>query len=97
MPSLERLYQKYQDKGLTILMINTRESKENVGSFIRHNHYSFKVLRDADGEVSRTFSVFGLPAGFIIDKKGRAVFRSVGYRNWNTKKMHEAFDTLIEE
>jgi len=97
MPSLEQLSQRYRSTELKILMINTKEEKKDVTSYIRRNHYSFTVLLDSDGEVSRIFSVFGLPSAFIIDKEGKAVFRSTGYRNWDSKRMREALDTLIEE
>ena len=97
MPSLEQLEQIYRDKGLKILMINTRESKDQVESFIRRNNFSFSVLFDSDGKISEKFSVFGLPAAFIIDKQGKAVFRSIGYRNWNTEKMHATFNSVIGE
>ncbi len=78
-------------------MINMGEAEGQVESFIRRNNYSFSVLLDSEGEVAQKFSVFGIPAAFIIDKEGRAVFRSLGYRNWNTKKTHEALDSIIEE
>jgi peroxiredoxin len=97
MPSLEQLEQKFQGKGLKILMINTRESRETVEPYIRRNSLSFHVLLDSEGKVAEKFSVFGLPTAFLIDKQGKAVSRSIGYRNWNTQKMHETFTLLIEE
>ena len=97
MPFLEQLEKKYHDNGLKILMINTRESKEQVASFIMRNKLSFSVLLDQAGVVSEKFSVFGLPTAFLIDKQGKAVLRSTGYRNWNTKVMHQAFDSIIGE
>jgi len=97
MPFLEQLEKKYHDNGLKILMINTRESKEQARSFILRNKYSFSVLIDREGVVSEKFSVFGLPTAFLIDKQGKAVLRSTGYRNWNTKKMHQVFDSIIGE
>ncbi len=97
MPSIEGLQQKYQLKSLKILMINIGEDEGLVEAFIRRNSYSFSVLLDSEGGVARRFSVFGIPAAFIIDKEGRAVFRSQGYRNWNTKKIHAALDSVIEE
>lgn len=97
MPFLEKLQQKYQNDGLKILMVNTRESKQYVESYIRSNNFSFSVLLDSEGTVSEKFSVYGLPTAFLIDKHGKIVFHSTGYRNWNTKEMHEAFDSVIEE
>jgi len=97
MPSLEQLQQKYQNEGFKILMVNTREPKQHVESYIQSNNYSFSVLLDSEGTVSEKLSVYGLPTTFLIDKQGKIVFHSTGYRNWNTKKMHEAFDSVIEE
>lgn len=97
MPFLEQLEKKYHDNGLKILMINTRESKEQAASFMLRNKYSFSVLIDREGVVSEKFSVFGLPTAFLIDKQGKAVLWSTGYRNWNTKKMHQVFDSIIGE
>lgn len=97
MPSLEQLEQKYKNNGLKILMINTRESRENVEPYIRHNNFSFSVLLDSEGAASQKYSVFGIPAAFLIDKEGKAAFRSMGYRNWDSKRTHEAVDSLIGE
>ena len=97
MPSIEGLRQNYPVESLKILMINTGESEGLVEAFIRRSNYSFSVLLDSEGGVAQRFSVYGIPAALLIDKEGRAVFRSLGYRNWNTKKIHAALDSVIEE
>ncbi len=97
MPSLEQLEHDYHGGKLKILQIDVRETKEIVTSFIRGNNYSFTVLLDSNGVVSKIYSVFGHPAAFLIDKQGNVVFRSMGYRDWNTKKMRGIFNTVIEE
>ncbi len=78
-------------------MINSGEAEELVEAFIRRNNYSFSVLLDSQRGVAQRYSVFGIPTALIIDKEGRAVFRSLGYRNWNTKKIHAALDSVIAE
>ena len=97
MPSIERLEQNYQNNGLKILMVNMQESKERVDSYIRRNDYTFSVPLDSTGSVSQKYSVVGIPTALLIDKHGKLVYRSMGYRNWNTKKIHEAIDSLISE
>jgi thiol-disulfide isomerase/thioredoxin len=97
MPSLEELERSYQDKNLKILQINVGEAKEAITSFFQGKSYSFTVLLDSYGEVSRIYSVFGHPAAFLIDKQGNVVFRSIGYRDWNTEKIRGIFDRVIEE
>jgi thiol-disulfide isomerase/thioredoxin len=97
MPSLEKLEQEYNGGKLKILQIDVRETAEDVASFIRDNNYSFTVLLDGNGAVSKIYSVYAHPAAFLIDKQGNVVLRSVGYRDWNTKKTRKFFDTVIEE
>lgn len=97
MPSLESLEQEYKNKKLKILLINARETKDRVDSFIQRKNYSFTVLLDSEGKVSEKYSVLAHPAAFLIDKQGKAVFRTIGYHDWNTKKMHAVFDQIIRE
>jgi len=97
MPSLEQMEQKYKNNGLKILMINIRESRENVEPYIRHNNFSFSVLLDSEGIASQKYSVLGIPAAFLSAKEGKSAFRSMGYHNWDSKKTHEAVDSLIGE
>lgn len=97
MPSLESLEQEYKNKKLKILLLNARETEDRVASFIKNNSYSFTVLLDSEGKVSEKYAVLAHPTAFLIDKQGKAVFRTIGYHEWNTKKMHELFDEIIRE
>jgi len=74
-----------------------QEPKEIVDSYMRRNDYSFSVLLDSKGSASQKYSVLGIPTAMLIDKHGKLVFRSMGYRNWNSKKIHEAINSLISE
>ncbi len=97
MPSLESLEQEYKNKKFKILLINARETIDRVDSFIKSNSYSFTVLLDSKGTVSEKYAVLAHPTAFLIDKQGQAVFRTIGYHDWNTEKMHELFDEVIKE
>lgn len=64
---------------------------------MRKGNYSFTALLDINGSVNNAYVVFGHPAAFLIDKNGKIVIRSMGYRDWNTKKMRATYDSLLME
>lgn len=97
MPSLETLNREYGDKGLRVLLINLKEEPALVASFIETNGYSSTVLLDREGEVSKKYSVYGIPVSYLIDKAGRVVFKSPGFVDWNTQKMRAVVSSLMRE
>lgn len=70
MPELEKLYKERKGEGLGLLMINMKESKGVVEEYIKEGGYTFRVLLDEKGAVSRAFRVFGLPTTFFVDSEG---------------------------
>lgn len=73
MPALEKAYEKYRDRGFTILAVNwtQQDDPEQVDPYVQSLGLSFPVLLDREGEVSeRTFNIRGLPTSIIIDRKG---------------------------
>ena len=87
-PNLEQLYKDYQDKGVTVFIIDVREDKELVErSFSRFN-FTFPVLLDVDGGVSASYAPEGvqpalerhdvpIASNLIIDKDGKISFYSL--------------------
>jgi hypothetical protein len=55
LPSIEKLGQRYNNNDLKILLINLREDKKLVTSFMSKNSYSSTVLLDVDGNVQITW------------------------------------------
>jgi len=78
MPELESFYFKKKADGLELLMVNLKESKETVASFLKDNNFAFHVLLDESGKASEDFQVFGLPSTYFIDRKGVIQNRHMG-------------------
>jgi len=78
MPEFEKIYSTWKGKGLEILAINLKESKDIAGEFMQKNGYSFRTLLDESGEASEKFQVFGLPTTFFIDDKGIVRYKYMG-------------------
>jgi thiol-disulfide isomerase/thioredoxin len=97
LPSIEKLNRRYKDGDLKILLINLKEEKEWVASFMKSNSYSSTVLLDKDGKVAQTYSVFGIPVSYLIDKRGNIAFRYSGYLDWSSDEMNSILSDLFSE
>jgi thiol-disulfide isomerase/thioredoxin len=97
MPSMEKLYQRFKDKGLDILAVNIQERKADVEAFMRRNKLTFPAVLDEDGRIARQYGVMGIPTSYILDRQGRVVLRLVGSINWDDPQIFAAFETLLAE
>ena len=89
--------QKHNEKDLKVLLINIKEGKETIHSFISRKKYTSTVLLDTDGKVAENYSVYGIPVSFLLDKQGRVVFQFLGSLNWKSEKMVSLVQSLIDE
>ena len=97
MPSIEKLGQRYNNNDLKILLINLKEDKELVTSFMSKNNYSSTVLLDVDGNVAEKYSVYGIPVSYLIDKQGQVAFQSPGFLDWSSSKMTSLVESLLND
>jgi len=95
MPSMEALYNKFRDKGLEILAVNSGEDQATVRSFMKNEGFSFPALLDLDGRVSANYGVQAIPTTFLIDRDGMIILRLVGSIDWGTPKIHAALESLL--
>lgn len=69
-PLLNKLQQKYKEKGFEVVAINLDEDKANAAKFLKDIPVDFTILRDSSGEWADQYVVESMPTSFIIDKKG---------------------------
>ncbi len=96
LPSVVRLQEKYGDKGLVVIGIHTPEfpferSTGNVQAAMKRHGINYAVAQDND---SLTWNAYGnrfWPAQYIIDQRGKIVFRHDG------EGQHEQIDRTIQQ
>jgi peroxiredoxin len=78
---MQKVIKKYnEDTSVVFLFIDVWENKspekmqQLAARFIKERNYDFNVLLDANDKVVNEYKVTGIPAKFIIDKKGEIVF-----------------------
>ncbi len=97
MPTMERLYRTYKDKGLVVVAVNVREDSPTVQAFARELTLSFPILRDHDASVARSYAVRPLPVTYLIGRDGRVLWRAFGSREWDRPPARQVFSSLMEK
>ena len=77
-PALERGWQAYRDRGVTVVGVDIQDKPEAGAKFIRDFNLTFPNAPDPAGRVSVDYGVYGVPETFFIDRQGRIRAKHVG-------------------
>jgi cytochrome c biogenesis protein CcmG/thiol:disulfide interchange protein DsbE len=77
-PVLERAWQEWKDRGVTLVGINIQDREDAARAFIARFNHTFPNAADAGGRVSVDYGVYGVPETFFIDRAGRVRGKHVG-------------------
>ncbi|MBN2320947.1 MAG: redoxin domain-containing protein [Acidobacteria bacterium] len=70
MQSLEKIHQRFKDRGLIIFGVN-RESGQVQSDFLKKKPFTYPMLLDQNGDLTRRFNAVNLPTLVLIDRQGR--------------------------
>ena len=81
LPKLEALYAKYKDRGVEIVALSVDDDKDAIDELVARTGVKFAVVWDERKEIVRHWLVKGVPASFVVDRRGvvRAAF--LGYED----------------
>jgi len=97
LPSVNRAYGEFKDRGLDVLLVDFREDAETVRKAVRDRGYTAPVLLDQSGDVTgRAYGVWGPPTVFFVDRKGQLLGRAVGPRGWDSPTAKVFIRALLE-
>ena len=78
-PMLERLHQRYGQRGLTVLGV-AQDSANITRSFARRSGSSFPILIEPDGyPISTVYDIFATPTVFLIRPDRAIAFTTMGF------------------
>ncbi len=96
MPSMESAYQKFKDRGFTVVAISSDEGgADDVTPFIEKLGVTFPILLDADKAVSSEYGAHNLPLSFLLNREGQVIAGAVGERDWSSEEALSVLDELI--
>lgn len=107
MPSMQRVYERYRDRGFEVLAVSVDAEpgirqpdgsiRGVVSDFVEELGLTFPVAVDPTGSTERLYGVNGLPTTFLIDREGRIRVRELGGRYWDQSPQVDMIEELLEE
>jgi peroxiredoxin len=97
MPAMERLYQRYKDKGFVVLAVSMdSEGGPIVVPFVKERGLTFPIGVDPKMALADRYGVRALPSSFLVDRKGNVAALALGPREWNGKAAHALIESLLQ-
>ena len=97
MPKLQKIYDLYKDKGLTVVGVNEDgpRGQSKVKPFMRARKLNFPIALDSDGGVMKRMRVTALPTTILVDQEGSIVFRQAGFSKGLEADVLEAVEAML--
>ncbi len=96
MPSMESAFQRFKDRGFTVVAISSDEEGETaIKPFIDKLGVTFPILMDPDKAISSVYGASNLPVTFVLDRDGQVIAGSIGGRDWASEEALSVLDELI--
>ena len=96
-PELRAIQDRYKDRGLELVgvSVDAEGNDEGIREFMKEFDMQYPVWRDPGEQVSTQFLVIGVPATFLIDRKGILRWRKTGPIAPNDTSLANAIERAI--
>lgn len=91
LPELDKLYQKYQERGFTLITIASDDAKTSskIKPLVKSRSFTFPVGTDPERKIGNAYSVRNYPTSYLIGRDGKILSVAQGYRPGDEKKLEE--------
>jgi peroxiredoxin len=97
MPSMERLYRRYKDRGFTVLAVSIdTAAAATVALFVKSLSLTFPIGLDPKMDVANRYTVRALPSSFLLDPNGYTVAVAMGPREWDGAAARAVIEGLLK-
>ncbi len=69
-PDLERVWERYKDKGVLLLGVNWSDTESKARQYLRRFHVTYPNGPDLGRRIGQEYHIQGVPETFIVDKQG---------------------------
>jgi thiol-disulfide isomerase/thioredoxin len=82
---------------VAVVGANYREPLDTIERFAAAHPFAYPVLRDRSGEMFKAWTAGVMPTTILVDRQGRARWRSVGEMKAGDPGLQHAIDALLAE
>ena len=79
MPSVEKIYAEYKDRGLVALAVDTGEELEVVEGFVKKIPFAYPVALSGESEILHAYKVTAYPTFVLIGPDGKVIAHEIGF------------------
>lgn len=98
MASLDRLYQKYKDKGFVVVAVSVDEDGwKAIDEFLKKIPVTFPILLDSDYKVADLYGTYRVPESYLIDKEGKIIDKILGAQEWDSPDMLSKVEKALQK
>lgn len=72
-PIVNAVAQRYKDRGLAVIGVNTSDERELAEAFVRKKGLTFPIVYDESNAIARKYGVSSLPTLVVVSKTGKVV------------------------
>jgi thiol-disulfide isomerase/thioredoxin len=94
-PWMNELQALYGKDGFEIIAVNLDTSRKDAEEFLKEMPAKFDVAFDKSGKTAEAYNLKAMPSSFLIDKNGRLVHKSLGYRVEEKKIVEKKIQQLV--
>jgi len=78
-PALVRVYNKYKERGFSVIGVALQSEDENIKEFVKKYRVPYAIASDTTSEVGLRYQVFALPSSFLFTADGKVKKAFMGY------------------
>ncbi|MGD2053246.1 MAG: TlpA disulfide reductase family protein [Gammaproteobacteria bacterium] len=94
-PWMNKLQEQYGENGFEIVAVNLDESRKDAETFLQKMPAKFDVAFDKSGKTAEAYNLKAMPSSFLIDREGKLVYKSLGYRAEEKKVVEKKIQQLV--
>ena len=96
LPHLEKdVFEKFKGKDLEVLVIGREHDWATVNKFKKSNNYKMNFYPDPKREIFSKYAKQSIPRNFVIDKDGKIVVSSIGFKEEDFNKIIQKVEELL--
>jgi cytochrome c biogenesis protein CcmG/thiol:disulfide interchange protein DsbE len=94
MPSLVRMQQRMQPKGVTVVAVSIDADESNYRRFLKDHGVNLLTVRDPDQKSTGLYGTSKFPETYIIDRKGVMRRKFIGAVDWTDAEVIDFLSKL---
>ncbi len=95
-PALSRFWDKYRTRSdVSLYAISVDKDWKTVDDFMKKNPSAIPLFRDPGAATAKRFGTTQYPETYIVNDKGRVLFRVQGAANWSDPEFRSRIDQLL--